>query len=392
MNTKAKLVSALDELLLELKDGTVKPDGTVDDEFGVYFAGQERGTGEKDSKEEVGLLIALERHYSGETDNQLNYFGSLLAQMKKEGKYKKFLTPPPGKIFRLLTLSEKTFLRMFSTIVPETWKENPNKIHVMKKTGTLHPPEKSQVQSWTYSANRDLASFISGQGYSNNVLLIVVADANQPNIFLNWQQMSVALPKKKTMIQSEKEAISIGPVNYLGLAYCYYESETSVAKDVTKDGQFFSKTSERMIPNWKSESLKLLNELTREAEELVLPEGNAAFYRKKYLHALSLIMEAVENVHYPLTGKHIYSVDLIKRAKVNNAISEFSLPAANFAHTSLNNFDRGKQIVKSIQTVIRNELEKIWSTEQLTREKFTKQTTKSHKILTGQKIASKEIK
>ena len=84
MNTKAKLVSALDELLLELKDGTVKPDGTVDDEFGVYFAGQERGTGEKDSKEEVGLLIALERHYSGVTDNQLNYFGSLLAQMKNQ--------------------------------------------------------------------------------------------------------------------------------------------------------------------------------------------------------------------------------------------------------------------------------------------------------------------
>ena len=387
MNEKAKLIAALQEL----KDGTVKPDATASDEFGQYFAGSQRELNEPDTKIEIDLLTNLSNHYSG-VGNDLDKFEGLLTKLKQEGKYKKFLTPPPGKIFRMMRIGVPTFVHLFNDILPDDWKKDPNKVHVMKKTGVLNPSYKSKIQSWTYSANEGLASFVTGSN-QGEVLLIVVADSNQPNIFLNWQQMKSAI--NMMMVSTEKEAISFGPVKYMGLAYILYDKD-SAYQSVTREGQFFSKNSERLIKEWKGEVNTLINELLQMVNGFKLNRDESIKLRNQVVLYASRLMNEVVSLEAPLSGNRIDKISHEKIDSILEIYKNFVTLMSELLYDAWSNGEMkekiGPEIRDKLHNVIRIGLQKIWENEMMTRDKMIGRASPKKAMYTGQKIAGKEIK
>lgn len=387
MNEKAKLIAALQEL----KDGTVKPDATASDEFGQYFAGSQRELNEPDTKIEIDLLTNLSNHYSG-NGNDLDKFEGLLTKLKKEGKYKKFLTPPPGKIFRMMRIGIPVFVHLFRDILPDDWQKDPNKVHVMKKTGVLNPSYKSKIQSWTYSANQGLASFVTGAN-QGEVLLIVVADSNQPNIFLNWQQMKSAI--NMAMVSTEKEAISFGPVKYMGLAYVLYDRDKAY-QSITREGQFFNKNSEALITQWQNNSIKLIDELLERVNGARISHPDSIKLRNQVVLLGARLLNDVMSLEAPLSGKDIDRISHQQVDAIQNNCRMFSDDISDFFFSTFRNEEMkekfGPEVREKIHTVIRLGLQKIWENEMMTRDKMIGRASPKKAMYTGQKIAGKEIK
>ncbi|MBV6505849.1 MAG: hypothetical protein ILNGONEN_01414 [Syntrophorhabdaceae bacterium] len=388
MNTKAKLVSALDELLLELKDGTVKPDAEPTDVFGQYLGGKERNLKETNTYKENLFLAQLALHYGGSV-KAMEGQEDLLRELKAQGKYRKFLQPPPGKIFRLLTLEAPRFEDLFPDL-KDVYMNDTNKIHVVKKSGVLNRND-YKIQSWTYSANRDLAEFVADGSYGN-VLVIVVADANQPNVYLNWQEIPKIIPGKKELINNEKEAISFGPVNFSGFAYIVSSPNQQVFAH-TK-GNFFNKQSVQLKKAWEEKAIAIIDELIELPLVPAQKEGVDTMAYSKYFimrfpEMLRELKKFIIEMKVPVTGTNPNANTSGNLANINNYSNEFIVLIRKL-QSVIEDFPASK-VLDGISEILYG-FEMIYENEMRTRRKIERRFSKATQMIKGQKLANKEIK
>ncbi len=201
-----------------------KPEGNQDDPFGQYFNAPKR-TGvepEPNTAIEDSFVYDLESHIETNA-HSLDKYTELLKTLKSQGKYKKFLTPPPGKVFRLINLTIHDFRKQFGIeeIVP-------NKINVIDKPGVLQDSRKS-AQSWTYSFNKKVVDFVFRQNAFNesiDILVGFITDTSQGDFYLNWQEVVRNNTLKSYtlgILANEQEVISIGPVPYTKFFYFFQD-------------------------------------------------------------------------------------------------------------------------------------------------------------------------
>lgn len=74
------------------------------DIFGKWFAGEERFLPEPNTVLEREVISALIKHYRDNNNSDLETYAQLIKKLAKEGRYTKFLAPPPDKryVWRVL--------------------------------------------------------------------------------------------------------------------------------------------------------------------------------------------------------------------------------------------------------------------------------------------------
>lgn len=209
-----------------------KPEATEADPFGKYFNAPRRPGVEPEPNTPIENIFVqdLDSHIQMNSPT-MDKHADLLKTLKSQGKYKKFLTPPPGKVFRLINLNTFQFQEMFG--IPKEDMES-NKIVVVDKPGILSGPTK-KTQSWTNSFNKKIVDFIFRQGDANATTVLVgfIADTSQGDFYLNWQEIvrnKTLEPYTLGILAKEQEVISIGPVPYNKFFYFWQDRKAAQQK------------------------------------------------------------------------------------------------------------------------------------------------------------------
>ncbi len=206
-----------------------KKEASSDDIFGKYiFADQRIGMKnlEFNTDTEEHLFNDLNRHY-GLKLNSLDKWYETLKELKREGKYKNFINPPKGKVYRIisnLTINKMSYLL---NINESEIKKYQNKYSSLKNINII--PRKN-VQSWTTELNHKLIDGINFKLTPSRGFIILEADTYKyKNDFYINPEFTKKLKNLPDWIKHENEVISYGKI-FCDKVYFWFPPDEKYAK------------------------------------------------------------------------------------------------------------------------------------------------------------------
>lgn len=198
------------------KESVDKIDEPNGGEFGKILFSPDRTDGvdnfETNTPEEQDLMTALYRHYGDNSHRDLVKLFPKIEDQISQGKYKKILSAPKGKVYRILStirLADASNLLKIPMEQIEANATNRPWIFKPEKPITLNPQINSDpFQSWT----TDIIQLGFGEFKNDTVELIFEASSPNDTAFFFLNPNTAKSLKQTRVYSKENETVSFGPV------------------------------------------------------------------------------------------------------------------------------------------------------------------------------------
>jgi hypothetical protein len=210
----------LDKFLYE----AIKPEANKSDPYGEYLFAPQRTDvpvpKEGNTREEELLYYALLDMFQGNDQKSLKKYSQKILNLLNQNKYTTLLSSGDIKVYRGMVISRE---RLSGLIKPYGEEIKYNKYVTMNLPNKLKPSKGKLLQSWSTNVNRaadfsDSRGGLHGIPPGETVSIIFAARtyAEGNNFFGAPGKLARVVASS---FASEKETISVGPVEYDGFAY-----------------------------------------------------------------------------------------------------------------------------------------------------------------------------
>lgn len=258
---------------LKLFEDKYKKEAEPNDIFGAYlFADQRKGMKglEPNNYKEDVFLDDLKKHYNNV--GYLNQWIPKMRELKNQKKYKDILTPPKGKVWRLLTGVNDTTIQKMLSMRKQELRNHENDFY--KISNMIIKPKSDKIQSWTYSLQYKTFENLFIENTDNIVILEAYTQNKNNDFFLNHENIR-KIDDMPEYVKKEYETISYGDVHCSNVYFWISPSDktfSSIDRQIDKIENDISIISDKIKYNFdksKSEDMKSkLKELKKFLSEL----------------------------------------------------------------------------------------------------------------------------
>jgi hypothetical protein len=203
-----------------------EPEAPKNAEFGEYLFGDRRrdapAKDESNTKKEWDFDQALYSHIVNNYSSPLVKIIPKLVQLKNQGKYSKYLEPPPGLVYRFVSdLSPERAALMLGIELSEL-KKHRDTVTSTEDIPHSYTPRK-HIASWTTNPEKLKNSEFAQSPYEGKVVVLLVADTSTSGEFLlnPTNLKKVVDDNSKRFLNKENEVISAGEVQIVRASFLY---------------------------------------------------------------------------------------------------------------------------------------------------------------------------